>query len=269
MVQFSEETKFDPSVDRSSPSRLGSSLRIIREISTHEGGLRAFYRGLAPNLIGNSTSWALYFLCYGSLKDAIRIYRGHEGAFTSILTNPIWVIKTRMLASGAQSPGAYPSFMSGVRQIYHTEGMRGFYRGLVPSLFGVSHGAFQFMAYERLKIFRSREIRDESSMRNSDATVTKKLGNVDFLVISGLSKVFAGCVTYPYQVIRSRLQTYKAHIVYRGAMDAISQIWAQEGIAGFYKGLGPNLLRVLPSTWVTFLVYENTKLFMPKLAEGV
>jgi solute carrier family 25 folate transporter 32 len=52
-------------------------------------------------------------------------------------------------------------------------------------------------------------------------------------------------------------------------MDAISQIWAQEGIAGFYKGLGPNLLRVLPSTWVTFLVYENTKLFMPKLAEGV
>ncbi|GLI82048.1 mitochondrial FAD carrier protein flx1 [Penicillium ochrochloron] len=272
-------------VDRSSPSRLGSSLRIIREISTHEGGLRAFYRGLAPNLIGNSTSWALYFLCYGSLKDAIRIYRGHEdwmltssdyflassaaGAFTSILTNPIWVIKTRMLASGAQSPGAYPSFMSGVRQIYHTEGMRGFYRGLVPSLFGVSHGAFQFMAYERLKIFRSREIRDGSSMGNSDAMVTKKLGNVDFLVISGLSKVFAGCVTYPYQVIRSRLQTYEAHIVYRGAIDAISQIWAQEGIAGFYKGLGPNLLRVLPSTWVTFLVYENTKLFMPKLAEGV
>jgi solute carrier family 25 folate transporter 32 len=125
------------------------------------------------------------------------------------------------------------------------------------------------MAYERLKIFRSREIRDGSSMGNSDAMVTKKLGNVDFLVISGLSKVFAGCVTYPYQVIRSRLQTYEAHIVYRGAMDAISQIWAQEGIAGFYKGLGPNLLRVLPSTWVTFLVYENTKLFMPKLAEGV
>ena len=73
-----ELTQLDSSVDRSSPSRLGSSLRIIREISTHEGGLHAFYRGLAPNLIGNSTSWALYFLCYGSLKDAIRIYRGHE-----------------------------------------------------------------------------------------------------------------------------------------------------------------------------------------------
>ncbi|KAJ5358562.1 uncharacterized protein N7496_010975 [Penicillium cataractarum] len=272
-------------VDRSSPSRLGNSLRIIREISTHEGGLRAFYRGLAPNLIGNSTSWALYFLCYGSLKDAIRIYRGREdwmltssdyflassaaGALTSILTNPIWVIKTRMLASGAQSPGAYPSFMSGVRQIYRTDGMRGFYRGLIPSLFGVSHGAFQFMAYERLKVFRSQALHRESSTELHDAMVTKNLGNLDFLVLSGLSKVFAGCVTYPYQVIRSRLQTYEAHILYRGVLDAMGQIWAKEGIAGFYKGLGPNLLRVLPSTWVTFLVYENTKLFMPKLAESV
>jgi solute carrier family 25 folate transporter 32 len=125
------------------------------------------------------------------------------------------------------------------------------------------------MAYERLKIFRSRRIRDDTSTGNPDAVVTKNLGNLDFLVLSGLSKVFAGCVTYPYQVIRSRLQTYEAHIVYRGAVDAVGQIWAQEGVAGFYKGLGPNLLRVLPSTWVTFLVYENTKLFIPKLAEGV
>lgn len=174
-----------------------------------------------------------------------------------------------MLASGAQSPGAYPSFMSGVRQIYRTEGMRGFYRGLIPSLFGVSHGAFQFMAYERLKVFRSQALHRESLMGQPDATVKKPLGNLDFLVLSGLSKVFAGCVTYPYQVIRSRLQTYEAHILYRGVLDAIGQIWAKEGIAGFYKGLGPNLLRVLPSTWVTFLVYENTKLFMPKLAEQV
>jgi solute carrier family 25 folate transporter 32 len=125
------------------------------------------------------------------------------------------------------------------------------------------------MAYERLKVLRSRALHNESSKGRPDAVVTKQLGNLDFLVLSGLSKVFAGCVTYPYQVIRSRLQTYEAHILYRGVMDAIGQIWAKEGIAGFYKGLGPNLLRVLPSTWVTFLVYENTKVLMPKLAEAI
>lgn len=137
------------------------------------------------------------------------------------------------------------------------------------------------MAYEQMKNYRSRmttkadksEVSDtpntttNNNNNNSTATQTQSnLGNIDFFVTSSLSKVFAGCVTYPYQVLRSRLQTYDAHLVYRGAGDAIAQIWAREGVAGFYKGLGPNLFRVLPSTWVTFLVYENTKAVLPGIA---
>lgn len=186
-----------------------------------------------------------------------------------------------MLSTGSQVPGAYSSFMTGAKQILRREGITGFYRGLVPTLFGVSHGALQFMAYEQMKNYRSRmttkadksEVSDtpntttNKNNNNSTATQTQSnLGNIDFFVTSSLSKVFAGCVTYPYQVLRSRLQTYDAHLVYRGAGDAIAQIWAREGVAGFYKGLGPNLFRVLPSTWVTFLVYENTKAVLPGIA---
>lgn len=189
------------------------------------------------------------------------------GVITSVLTNPIWVIKTRMLSTGSHAPGAYSSFASGAKQIYQVEGIPGFYRGLIPALFGVSHGALQFMAYEQLKLFRFRSMNTMRSIESSHLGPERALGNVDFLVISGLSKVFAGSVTYPYQVIRSRLQTYEAHLVYRGAIDVFSQVWAQEGIAGFYKGLGPNLFRVLPSTWVTFLVYENTKVYLFRLAQ--
>ncbi|CRL30134.1 Mitochondrial substrate carrier [Penicillium camemberti] len=270
-------------VDRTS-SRFGGSLRIIRNIFSHEGGCAAFYRGLTPNLIGNSTSWGLYFLCYSSLKDTIRAYReereqiltssdyllasGSAGVITSVLTNPIWVIKTRMLSTGSHAPGAYSSFTSGAKQIHQVEGIPGFYRGLIPALFGVSHGALQFMAYEQLKLFRFRSLNAMGSIESSHLGPERALGNVDFLVISGLSKVFAGSVTYPYQVIRSRLQTYEAHLIYRGAIDVFSQVWAQEGIAGFYKGLGPNLFRVLPSTWVTFLVYENTKVYLFRLAQN-
>ncbi|KAJ5663747.1 hypothetical protein N7507_004478 [Penicillium longicatenatum] len=267
-------------VDRNATSRLGTSLYIVRDISRYEGGFAAFYRGLAPNLIGNSTSWALYFLFYGSLKNGISIYRGNSwaltsfdyflasgtaGALTSLLTNPIWVIKTRMLSTGSQSPGAYASFTSGIRHIYRTEGIPGFYRGLVPALFGVSHGALQFMAYDRLKVLRSHPPQKFPPLSEDPENKARKLDNVDFLALSSLSKLFAGCATYPYQVIRSRLQTYEAHLLYRGATDAIMQVWAREGISGFYKGLGPNLLRVLPSTWVTFLVYENMKILVPSL----
>ncbi|KAH8431228.1 putative mitochondrial folate carrier protein Flx1 [Aspergillus melleus] len=270
-------------VDRSSSSRLGGSLRVIRGIFHHEGGITAFYRGLTPNVIGNSTSWALYFLCYGNIKDLLRTSRqsrdqeltssdyflasGTAGMLTSILTNPIWVIKTRMLSTGSRMPEAYASFTSGAAQIYRSEGIGGFYRGLIPALFGVSHGALQFMAYEQLKLYRATMSPPTGSTAGGDATASRRreLGNLDLFVISSLSKICAGCVTYPYQVLRSRLQTYDAHVVYRGVWDATVQIGSKEGIAGFYKGLGPNLIRVLPSTWVTFLVYENTRAYLPEL----
>lgn len=266
---------------------MGSSLRIIRTIHASEGGLPAFYRGLVPNLVGNSSSWAIYFLFYGNIKDAIRSVRattlpsnngntttrtaslgaseyfvasGIAGLLTAVLTNPIWVIKTRMLSTGARTPGAYPSFISGTRRIFQSEGLRGFYRGLTPALLGVSHGAFQFMAYEQLKLYRVSP--------TSGSTTNHQLDNLDFFVISGLSKVFAVVITYPYQVLRTRLQSYDAGTVYRGLWDAVGQIWRNEGIAGFYKGLGPSIVRVLPSTWVTFLVYENTKKALPSITSS-
>ena len=37
--------------------------------------------------------------------------------------------------------------------IYRTEGIRAFYRGLLPSLFGIAHVAVQFPLYEQLKVW--------------------------------------------------------------------------------------------------------------------
>ena len=172
------------------------------------------------------------------------------GVFTALCTNPIWVIKTRMLSTASTYPGAYSTTLDGVRQIYQVEGIKGFYRGLIPSLLGVSHGALQFMAYEQLKKHRAQY---------------HALNAVDYLLLSGLAKIFAGSITYPYQVIRSRLQMYNAEKRYKGAHDAMLQIWRQEGLRGFYKGLGPNLVRVMPSTWVTFVVYEKTRSYLQSI----
>ncbi|KAK2781388.1 hypothetical protein FQN53_000579 [Emmonsiellopsis sp. PD_33] len=266
-------------VDRFSSSRIGSSLRIIRNISRNEGGIAGFYRGLTPNLVGNSVSWGMYFFWYSNIKSTLHVLHGSRkeglgsldyflasgtaGLITALLTNPIWVIKTRMLSTGARAPGAYPSLAAGVREIYRSEGLPGFYRGLVPALFGVSHGALQFMAYEQLKRYQAGTTSQfnftTANTYTHGSSSGRELSNLDYLLLSGASKVFAGAVTYPYQVLRARLQTYDAAGTYRGVGDAIGKIWRREGVVGFYKGLGPNLVRVLPSTWVTFLVYENVK----------
>lgn len=115
------------------------------------------------------------------------------------------------------------------------------------------------MAYEQMKKYR----------RASIARGQNDLSNTDFLICSGMSKLIAGSVTYPYQVIRARLQTYDADRTYKNARDVVAQVWKWEGMLGFYKGLGPNLLRVVPSSCVTFLVYENTKLYLPELVKAI
>ena len=160
-----------------------------------------------------------------------------------------------MLSTSSKYPGAYTSISDGVQQIFFREGTTGFYRGLIPSLVGVSHGALQFMAYEELKIYR----------RSSAAYASRDLNALDFVALSGLAKVFAGSITYPYQVVRARLQMYDAARTSHRMSTVLLQVLKQEGFTGFYKGLGPYLLRVMPSTWVTFVVYEITRLYFPKL----
>lgn len=44
--------------------------------------------------------------------------------------------------------------------------------------------------------------------------------------------------------------------VYQNSFSTIGYIWKGEGLNGFYKGLGANLVRVLPGTCITFAVYE-------------
>lgn len=144
---------------------------------------------------------------------------------------------------------------SGLRTIVTTEGTRGLFRGLVPALFGVTHGALQFMFYERLKIWR-KHARENSNLDPHSGSIDNiggappagteagggerkkgpSLTNFDFLTLSAASKIMAGSITYPYRVVQTRMQSYDADAVYSSARDAVVKIWRSEGVVGFYKG---------------------------------
>lgn len=246
----------------------------IRLIYKQEG-LRGLYRGVTPNLIGSGSSWGLYFLFYNTLKSYVRkqdenlgptlhiLCASQAGVLTLLLTNPIWLIKTRLcLQSTDGGTGnlyklpeykVYHSMSDAIRKIYISEGLRGFYRGLIPGLFGVSHGAVQFMTYEELKNYYNEKYKDN---RN------EKLDVLEYLVFAAVSKTIAVSVTYPYQVLRARIQSQ--HQRYTSIFDCIRRTWRYEGVVGFYKGLGTNLIRVTPATMITFVIYEKVSQYLMK-----
>ncbi|RSL99312.1 hypothetical protein CEP52_009793 [Fusarium oligoseptatum] len=165
-----------------------------------------------------------------------------------------------MVSSDRGAQGAYPSMISGAKSILSTEGIRGLYRGLGVSLIGVSHGAVQFAVYEPAKRWYYAR-RQEKHGVSKDAPMTPEAT----VVLSSAAKLVAGAVTYPYQVLRSRLQNYEADERFgRGIRGVVVRIWREDGLRGFYRGLMPGVVRVMPATWVTFLVYENVKYYLPR-----
>lgn len=81
--------------------------------------------------------------------------------------------------------------------VYHTEGLRGFYRGITASYAGVSETIIHFVIYEALK----KELRNSQHSHSPSPSLTLPPNNSDFLVLMGaaaVSKTCATCIAYPH-----------------------------------------------------------------------
>jgi solute carrier family 25 folate transporter 32 len=165
-----------------------------------------------------------------------------------------------------------------IRQIYRTEGLGAFYKGLVPSLFGIAHVAVQFPLYEKFKnlygecfcrvgfsaLLGMSNALDRNEPLILGRFVTGKdpeeLGSSEILLCSAGSKAIASVTTYPHEVVRTRLQIQRSGEGSKGGPSArrtlteiIKDIAAERGFKGFYRGLTVNLFRTVPASALTIL----------------
>lgn len=108
--------------------------------------------------------------------------------------------------------------------------------------------AINFTIYETLKQTTQR------LASNKEVSVPVRL------ICGGISGAVAQTITYPLDVLRRRLQSSGLlGFNYRGALDALTRMYREEGIRSFYRGMLPNYLKMVPAISVSFVVYETVQ----------
>ncbi|KAN0061280.1 Pyrimidine nucleotide transporter, mitochondrial [Thecaphora frezii] len=138
--------------------------------------------------------------------------------------------------------------------IIRKEGVKGLYRGMSASYLGVAEGTIQWVLYERLK-------KVGANRQGDDEAVSSKSKWSSMLGAAGTAKFVASLITYPHEVVRTRLrQQVKPGQApkYTGLLQTIKVVLREEGAVALYGGLSAHLLRVVPNAIVMFSIYEVT-----------
>ena len=245
------------------------ALKQYMQLMFKKEGIFAFYKGLAPHLIGITPSKAIYFLMY----ERSKLWIGGRGVFTqgsnqlhlvsafiggataTTMTNPIWVLKTKLQISSERMMRR--GVINLIVHIFRNEGPRGFMRGLSASYIGVGETALVFVVYERLK---ARAGRNRTS---SGLDIENILSYVSSAMIA---KSIAAMSFYPHEVVRTRLREEGRKKKYRGFFQTLGVVFREEGRRGLYGGLSAHLMRVIPSAAVTFVTYECAMVILKDLS---
>ncbi|KAI9462048.1 mitochondrial carrier [Russula earlei] len=259
-----------------------STYRAVVDLLKRDGFF-GLYNGLNSSLLGIAVTNGVYYYFYESARGVIvRSRSGSQalstlesmlagliaGSATTVLSNPIWVIQTAQTVSGmdavsAETPTTVPpptrlGLFATAARLLRTGGVAAFFRGLGPALVLVVNPVLQYTIFEQLKnaLVRRR--------RRTTGRTAIRLTDWDFFLLGAVSKLVATGSTYPYIVIKSRLQAgHAAATRYRSTLHGLRTIIAEEGIGGIYKGAGPKLLQSVLTAAILFAsqrrIYELTK----------
>ena len=76
------------------------------------------------------------------------------------------------------------------------------------------------------------------------------------LMYGGVAGAVAQTITYPLDVIRRRMQTAIDSV---NMLTLVKTIYKKEGLSGFYRGMLPNYLKVVPAIAVSFVTFEAVR----------
>ena len=139
--------------------------------------------------------------------------------------------------------------MPTIRHILRHEGITGLWKGNVPAeLLYVCYSAAQFTAYRGITQLIHRVCGQDRLPQAAES------------FIAGASAGgFATAATYPLDLLRTRFAAQGNDKVYPSLTKAVIRIGKEEGLRGFFRGLGPGLGQIIPYMGIFFAVYETLR----------
>jgi adenine nucleotide transporter 17 len=257
--------------------------------SVKPSSLAALYDGIEPAIVGTVVSQAVYNYWYARANGTYARRRGREptgaaslaiasfaGCVNVMMTLPIWTIVTRMQANVKKREEASEeseseedvtrevekkrrdklkrrgkrSFFDVAAEIARDGGIAGFWQGLTPSLVMVSNPALQYAFYET------------AARRHLKSQAKSNLSALEVFCLGAYAKFGATVLTYPLQVIKSRLQVVSKDMAdermrYRGAAHAFRVMARDEGLPAFFRGIETKLAQTILAAALMFTVKEK------------
>lgn len=259
------------------PQKIESPL--VRAIKTiyKQGGIKAFYVGNGLNVIKVFPESAMKFGSFEATKKLMCQLEGVDdekklskfstylsggigGVLAQTTVYPIDTLKYRIQCASLDSKiKGFRLLFRTASDLYKEGGIRVFYRGLLVGLSGMfPYAALDLGTFTTVKKWY---IKNQSIKLNCPIEDVH-LPNYIVLTIGASSGTFGATLVYPINLLRTRLQaqgTYAHPYTYTGFLDVLQQTVQREGVQGLFKGLVPNLAKVIPAVSISYLMYENLK----------
>ncbi|XP_065829159.1 solute carrier family 25 member 3-like [Oscarella lobularis] len=157
---------------------------------------------------------------------------------------PLDLVKCRIQVD----PKKYVSLVNGIKVTVRENGVRGLALGWAPTLVGYSmQGLCKFGFYEVFKSVYSNMLGEENTYLWRTSL---------YLAASASAEFFADIALAPMEAVKVRIQTQPGWST--TLREGAPRIMREEGLIGFYKGVGPLWARQIPYTMMKFACFERT-----------
>lgn len=240
-------------------------------------GVLGFYRGNGASVARIVPYAALHYMAYEQYRRWIiqsfpNIGRGpvldlvagsFAGGTAVLFTYPLDLVRTKLayqvvgssklnVKGLVHSEQVYKGIVDCFSKTYKEAGIRGLYRGVAPSLYGI-------FPYAGLKFYFYEEMKTRVPQEHKNAIVVK-------LVCGSIAGLLGQTFTYPLDVVRRQMQVQRLSSSnsgdLKGTMESLVTILQIQGWRQLFSGLSINYLKVVPSVAIGFTVYDVMKSFL-------